>query len=180
MTQANAEMLSNMATPEMMKDYGKDENKAEQGADSVSTLFDNMSKLDTDDEEEYKKEAEAVNHVLSLAMQGSESENTSIFSEFDEDGNIVNQGKMDSAAKGFVSLVADSQVVSQTLKDTVESGEDPYGINPSDEDEAVLTEALVNHYDENKEGLDDAARDELKETLTNIAKISNIAVPEFN
>ena len=180
MTQANAEMLSNMATPEMMKDYVKDENKAEQVADSVSTLFDNMSKLDTDDEEEYKKEAEAVNHVLSLAMQGSESENTSIFSEFDEDGNVINQGKMDTDAKGFVSLVADSQVVSQTLKDTVESGEDPYGINPSDEDEAVLTEALVNHYDENKEGLDDAGRDELKETLTNIAKISNIAVPEFN
>ena len=180
MTQANAEMLSNMATPEMMKDYVKDENKAEQVADSVSTLFDNMSKLDTDDEEEYKKEAEAVNHVLSLAMQGSESENTSIFSEFDEDGNVINQGKMDTDAKGFVSLVADSQVVSQTIKDTVESGEDPYGIDPSEEDEAILTEALLNHYDENKEGLDDAARDELKETLTNIAKISNIAVPEFN
>ncbi len=179
MSPANAEMLSNMTTPEMMKDYVKDESKAESVSNSVSSLFNNMADFDTDDEEEYKRESEAVNTVLNLAMEGSESENSTMFSKLDEDGNVVEPGKMDTDAAGFVELVATSKVVSQTIKETLESGEDPYGITPSAEDEAVLTEALTDHYENEKDALNDAEREELKETLENIAKITNIAVPEF-
>ncbi len=180
MTPANAEMLSNMATPEMMKDYVKDETKAESVSNSVSSLFTNMSKLETEDDEEYKKESEAVNTVLNLAMDSADSTHTSLFTTVDENGNVVEEGKMDTDAAGFVSLVTGSKVVSQTVKETVESGENPYGIDPSAEDEAVLSDALVDHYAAEKENLSAEELEELKETLTSIAMISNIEVPEFD
>ena len=181
MTPANAEMLSNMVTPDMMKDYVKDETKAKPLSDSVSSLFTNMSNFDTDDEEEYKKEAEAVNTMLNLAMESADSENTTMFTKRDENNNVTEQGKMDVDAEEFVALVANSKVVSQTFSDTVATGEEnPYGLNPSEEDEAELTDALVNHYDSEKDELNETERNELKTTLSNIAILTNIQVPEFN
>lgn len=180
MTPANAELLSTMATPEMMKDYVKNDDTAETVSKSVSTLFTSMAEYKTDDEEEYKKEAGAVNTILNLAMEGAESENKSLFTEYDESGNVTSVGKLDATAEEFVTLIAGSSVVSKTVDETANGDdENPFGINPSEEDESVLTDALVNHYDSEKDNLNDEEREELKQTLENIAKLTNITVPEF-
>ncbi len=180
-TPENAELLGSMATPEMMKDFVADEEKAETVSDSVSSLFTYMADLDTDDEEVYKNESEAVNTMLNLAMDGAKSSEDSIFSSKDEDGNVTSQGKIDTDATEFVDLIVSSSVVSQTINDTVASGtENPYGINPSEEDAQVLTDALLGHYDGVKGDLSTEELAELIETLENIAKLTNIDIPEFN
>lgn len=181
MTPANAELLSSMTTPDMMKDYVKNEEKVEPIANSVSSLLTNMAHFESEDDAEYDKEAEAVNTVLKLAMDGSESDNKSMFSSYDEDGNLVSEGKIDTTADEFISLIVNSSVVSKTVDETVNGDdENPFGMDPSEEDEEVLSSALVDHYDNEKESLNDEEREELKTTLENIAKLSNIAVPEFN
>lgn len=181
MTPANAELLSSMATPDMMKDYIKNEEKVETVSSSVSSLFTNMAHFESNDDDEYKKEAEAVNTILNLAMEGSESSNKSMFSSYDENGNLVSEGKMDTTADEFISIIVNSSVVSQTVDDTVNGEEEnPFGINPSEEDEVEISNALVNHYDSEKDNLNDEEREELKQTLGNIAKLTNVAAPEFN
>ncbi len=181
LTPDNAELLSSMATPEMMKEYVKNEEKAESVSNSVSSLFNNMAALNTEDEEVYNKEAEAVNTMLNLAMEGSSSDEKAMFTEFDQNGNVIREGKMDTDAAGFVELIATSSVVSKTVNETVDEGEEnPYGLNPSDEDEAILSSALTKHYDEAKGDLNAEEREELKKTLSNIATLSNITVPVFD
>lgn len=181
MTPANAELLSSMTTPDMMKDFVKSEEKVEPISNSVSSLFTNMAHFETDDDAEYEKEAEAVNTVLKLAMEGSESNNKAMFSSYDEDGNLVSEGKMDTTADEFISLVVNSSVVSKTVDDTVNGDEEnPFGVTPSEDDEEEISNALVNHYDSEKDNLNEEEREELKQTLENIAKLTNIKTPEFN
>ncbi len=180
LTPENAEVLSTMTTPEMMKDYVSDEQKAESVSNSVSSLFSNMADYKTEDEEEYVKEADAVNTILNLAMEGSSSDNTVIFTQKDEAGEVISQGKLDTEASEFVDIIVNSEVVSKTVEDTVNSeDENPLGIVPSEEDKVVLTDALTDHYDNAKEELSDEELAELKTKLENIAKLANIEIPAF-
>ncbi len=180
LTPENAEVISTMTTPEMMKDYVSDEKKAESVSNSVSSLFTNMADYNTENEEEYVKEAEAVNTILNLAMEGSSSTNDSIFTQKDEAGEVVSQGKLDTDAAGFVDLIVNSDVVSKTVEETVNSeDENPLGIVPSEEDKTVLTDALTGHYDNAKEELGDEELAALKAKLENIAKLANIEIPTF-
>ncbi len=180
LTPENAEVLSTMTTPEMMKDYVSDEKKAESVSNSVTSLFNNMADYNTEDEEEYVKEAEAVNTILNLAMDGSSSTNASIFTQKDESGEVVSQGKLETDASEFVDLIVNSDVVSKTVEDTVNSDdENPLGIVPSEEDKAVLTDALTGHYDNVKEELSAEELAALKAKLENIAKLANIEIPTF-
>ncbi len=181
LTVENAELLGSMATPEMVKDYVANEEYAESISGSISSLFNNMVTIGHEDEEKYEKEADAVNTMLNLAIEGSSSSSSSIFSEKDESGSVVNQGRMDTDAAGFVELVVSSSVVSKTIEDTVSNDQtNPLGIIPSEQDTAALTQALTDHYDAAKTELSDEELAELASTLGNIALIANIDVPEFN
>ncbi len=180
MSPENAELLSTMTTPSMMQEYGAKEDKAEMVSDSVSSLFSNMANYQSSTEhkkgdEEYAKEADAVNTVLQLAMDGAESNATSLF------GTEGQAGKIDCSADEYVDLLANSDVVSKTLVETTEkNGANPYGVVPTADDEAVLSNAIVNYYDEQKSnGFADKSEDEVLTTLNAIAMISNITMPEL-
>lgn len=171
-----AEMLGTMVTPSMMVKYGSSQEKADTVSSSVSALFNNMATFSSntsagEDDEAYKKEADAVNKVLTLAMDGAASDEKSLFN--DEDGN----GKIDSTADEFVGLLVNSEVVSNTINETVyerENNDNPYGVNPSQKDSESLTNALTDYYDNNSGDDED---EELQKKLNAIAIIVNVEPP---
>jgi hypothetical protein len=171
-------MLSAMVSPSLMMSYGTPESRAEKASDSISLLFDNMASFSTGagvnaSEEEYEKEARAVNRVLELAMEGSESDGDDrpLFTRGDQ------EGKMNITVDEFVELMAGSVVVSQSVTETVyvqNNGESPYGVTTGDEEKAELTAAILKYYDENKTAENDT---ELQKTLNAIAIIIDTDVP---
>jgi hypothetical protein len=180
MTPDNAEMLSAMVSPSLMVSYGTPEGRAEQVSDSVSLLFDNMANFSTGagadaSEEEYAKEADAVNKVLKLAMEGTSSdENDNSKSLFNNENG---EGKIDVTVEEFVDLMAGSHVVSQTLTDTVyeqNGGESPYSITTGEEEKAEVAEAINNYYEANKTSDNDV---ELQKTLNAIAIVVDVDAP---
>lgn len=180
MTPENADLLSTMTTPSMMEEYGAKPDKSETVSDSVSTLFTNMSNFQSTTtsqkgDEEYAKEADAVNTVLQLAMDGAESEAKSLFAA---DGQ---EGKIDCTAEEYVDLLANSAVVSKTIIETTDkNGANPYGVVPTAEDEAVLSEAIVNYYDAQKStGFADKSEADVIATLSAIAMVTNITMPQL-
>ena len=179
MTPENAELISTMTTPSMMEQYGAKGENAEIVSNSVTTLFTNMANFQSTTEsssgdEEYAKEADAVNTVLQLAMDGAESTSNSLFAtEGDE-------GRTGSTAEEYVDLLVGSSVVSETLLTTVyEDGNDdnPFGVTPTENDKAELNTALTTYYENNSEGLSEEEHELLIRKLNAVAIVSNIEVP---
>ncbi len=208
MTTEKAELLSTMTTPSMMQDYVSDEATAEKASSSVSNLFNNMADYKTEnpdaDDEAYKKEAEAVNTILNLAITGASSDSESLFSSVKTDSpegsdgtdssdgtgssdgsdtadTPVTSGKLDATASEYVDLIVNSDVVSKTVQQVAEEhaqeGGNPFGIVPTEEDEAQLTDALISYYADNYDPNGDNT--DLINTLNAIAQVTNIAIPDF-
>ncbi len=178
MTPANAELLSTMVKPSMMEGYGVSQEKSGTVSASISSMFENMANYTApeDDPEAYKREADAVNKVLTLAMDGTKDaqEGSTLFSN--ESGN----GRMDTTAKDFVDLIANSEVVSGTLNQTVyDNGHDdnPLGVGElTDSDAEELMSAINDYYDENKTD-NEEENAELQKKLNAIAIVTNLEIP---
>ena len=178
MTPANAELLSTMVKPSMMEGYGVSQEKSGTVSASVSSMFENMANYTApeDDPEAYKREADAVNKMLTLAMDGTKDaeEGTTLFSGEDRDG------RMDTSAKDFVDLVANSEVVSGTFNQTVyDNGHDdnPLGVSElTDSDAQELMSAINGYYDEHKTD-NEEENAELQKKLNAIAIITNLEIP---
>ncbi len=167
-----AELLSTMTTPSMMIQYGSTEEKADVVSNSVSTLLDNMAKFepDTDSEEgraQHDSEAHAVNTLLQMAIDTNDSDARALFS------NDEVEGKTGNTAGEFVELLVSSQVVSDTLLETVfEDGntDNPFGVIPTERDKEALNEELVDYYELNK----DSGIENLEMKLNAVAIISGM------
>ena len=177
MTPDNAELLGTMTTPSMMVKYGSSESAAQVVADSVSTLLNNMATFQdkADSDTVYDTEADAVNTLLVLAMDSAESSETSLFAT-DENGG----GKTGTTASEYVELFVSSDVVSETLLNTVyEEGNDqnPFGVNPSENDKEEFQAAIDDYYANNSEGLSEEEHDILVKKLNAVAIITNMDLP---
>ncbi len=170
----NAELLGTMTTPSMMMQYGTSAEKADIVADSVTTLFDNMARFnpDTTTDEgkaQHDAEAHAVNTILQLAMDSADSNAKSLFNS--KDGQ--EEGKTGNTAGEFVDLLANSEVVGDTLIKTVyEDGntDNPFGVNPTENDKEELAEELNAYYEGNKDNGDE----DLVRKLNAIAIVAGI------
>ena len=183
-TPDSAKVMQNITTPSLMQSYGVAEDKAEQSASAVSSLFGNMADYTTDypqgdmSDEEYKdsiqKESEAVEKILTISIKATEDkeEADSLFTT--EDGD----GALDMSAYDVVDLFVTSVVVGDTLSDMVKTeneGEikhDPLGIENqmTEQDKTEITDAL-NQYKANNadvEGID--------EDIANIAALFGIVL----
>ena len=177
MTPENAELLSTMTTSSMMTKYGVTEDKADIVSDSVSNLFGNMADYaektgNKQGSEEYERESNAVNTLLKLVMNSTDSTESSLFAAKGTEG-----GKTGVSPEEYVELLATSEVVSETLlTTTAKNGDNPLGVTTTEEDEQMLSEALTAFYSDNKDNGDP----DLVLKLEAIAIISNITPPEFN
>ena len=179
MTPENAGLLSTMTTPSMMIQYGSKEDTADVVSSSVSTLFKNMANFQStttasSGDDEYAREADAVNTILRLGMDSVDSDETSLFATEDS------EGRTGYTADEYVDLLVSSQVVGDTLLTTVyEDGNDdnPFGIYPNDDDSQTLCDALTNYYNDNSAGLTEQEDELLKLKLNAVAIITNTDAP---
>lgn len=167
-----ADMLSSMVTPSSMMKYGAKDEKAQSVSNSVSDLFNNMANFTADPgSDAYKQEADAVNTVLDLAMKGSDADDTRRL--FGTDG----EGKLDTNADDFVSLVVNSEVVSATIIGAASTGEEnPYGICPTDDDREELSLAMEAYYAENSEGKTAEEIADLQARLNALAVVTDMPI----
>lgn len=158
-----------------MKNYGVKEEHADKASEAVGTLFGNMSDFKQNHpdatEEDEKREAEAVNKIITIAVKATkdDSHTNQYFSTNESDGHL------DMSAYDVVDLFATSSVASDTLDDilvdeTGESKDDPMGIQKgiNNADKAELQSALKQYSDDNSDD------DDIQNRLDNIGSLFGV------
>jgi len=168
-TPESAEMVSSIVSSSMVTDMGVAEENAEAVSSAMSSMLNNMAayKTNNPDSDNHEKEAEAVNTLLDMAMNiTTESTDAPLFSSEE------NEGVLGTTADEFIDLIVNSEVVSQTVKETVKDNgysDNPLGLPAlSEEEKASVTSTLENYFVEN------GGDAELAATLESIAAIVNI------
>ena len=165
----NAEMLAAVLTPDVVNGVASGTNSSVENSDTVSNslsdLITNMAEFKegnpTDDQ--VSSEAAAVSQVISLAMTGSNE--GALFNSGDT------KGSLDATPDEFIGQMVESEVVMKTVNTTAKEGENPYGINYSDEDEKnSVANALEDYYASHGGG------DELAEKLQNLAIVMDVEI----
>lgn len=177
LTPTSAETLQQISTPELVKKNGVPQKSAEPVSDMLSDMFGNMStaKEQGMSDEQYEKEAVAVNDMMKIAMSATKSQERSTFGENSATG---------ISATEFVNRATDSQVISNTLVNSVYEEESDPKMDPLASDkklsEAEKTE-LVGALDAKWKtqlatSSDEAANAEYQKTLISIAAVLNVNV----
>ncbi len=170
LTPESAEALGSMVTSSMVADMGAPAENAESISGTVSSMLNNMAHYeDGGDSAKTEKEVEAVNQVLDMAMNiGENDTDIPVFSTETEVGMI------DSTVEEFVDLIAGSDVISQTLVETVyEQGfeDNPLGIPELNaEQQEMAIDAIHSYYNDNGGGA------ELAQKLEALATVLNLSV----
>ena len=169
-TTESAEMVSSLVSSNLVMGMGGVvEEHAEAVSSAMSSMLNNMAKYKENNEtaDNHDKEAEAVNTILDMAMNiTSEATQAPLFS------NDENEGVLGTTADEFIDMVVKSEVVSQTVVETVKGNgytDNPLGLPELSESEKESVTATLESYFVNNGG--DA---ELAATLESIATIINI------
>ncbi len=174
LTPDSAEMLGSMMTPSMVAELGVPQTHSASIASVMTTLLNKMAAYDTgsNDASAVEREVEAVNHVLDLAMNMNDNKNK--MPMFNSEAGA---GRIDATADEFIELLVNSEVISETLIETVHTNgnrENPLGIPAmSENDQAITVAALENYYETHK------GTAGLVEKLDAIAAVLNVSV-DFN
>ena len=166
----NKEMVTSMVTSNMVNDFGVGVDNTDSVSDSFKSLIENMASYkDGDpDEESLSAEAHAVSKILSLATTGAGDGPM-----FDKDGI---EGSVDSSSDEFIKTMVESQVVMDTIAQTVdgkEHGSNPYGISYDTEEEREdVANSLEQYYVDNV----DSGDEELEEKLYDLALVMNVDI----
>lgn len=167
LTPETAEVLASIATPQVMMNYGVKAESAKPVSDLMGNTFTNLAdaKANGMSDEDYAKESAAVSNMMNMVMDSG-------------DGAIFGDGSSTgTTADKFVSDITGSQVISQTLVETVygdgeEATNDPLktGKAMSDEEKADFVGSLNNEWNNSAKSAEDA-----KEIIA-IGAIMNVAV----
>jgi len=144
LTPESAEVLEEIATPDVMKNHGVPEQSAESTSNLLSNMFGTLANAKEEgmSDAEYKQEAKATTDLLNIAMNVGKTERSTTFGEGSATGKT---------AEELLDNVLDSKVVSQTIVETVYTGEnaDEPVVNPlnsgktlGDDDKQQLLDAM--------------------------------------
>ncbi len=178
LTPTSSKTLQTLSTPDMVKEYGVSDQSAEPVADMFSDMFGNMSKVKEEKnltDEEYEKEAQAVNDMMNIAMSAGQSDKKNTFGEDSATGITAGE---------FVDRAIGSVVVTETLVNSVyEGGEeaksDPLatGETLSQEEQDEMLEALDAKWKAQlATSNDEAANEQYKKELTAIGAVVNLGI----
>ncbi len=172
LTPTSAETIQTLSTPKLMENYGVPERSAGATADLVSDIFGNLSDVKEQKQltdEQYDAEAKAVSDMMNIALNANKGNNKT-FGEGSATG---------ITATDFVQRVVNSEVISNTLTDTVYGDGSEPKLNPlnstkelSEEETTELVTAL------NSELASTSAeeKEEKAKVLVSAAAILNISV----
>jgi hypothetical protein len=141
MTEDTYKMLGKMVTGSLLTNHGVKETKSGGVSKMTNNLFSNMAAYEGADKE---GEADSVNMIVDFAVNEKHDDAEFMFNDGD------NEGSLGVTADEFVALVADSDVVSKTVVETVAA--DDYADNPivtkslSASEEAKMITAMDNYY----------------------------------
>lgn len=162
----NAEMLTTVLTGSIVTGINSNVENSDTVSDSISDLINNMAQFKENNptDDQVSSEAESVTLVLSLAMTGAN--NGAVFN------TETTKGSVDATPEEFIGQMVNSEVVMDTVNQTVDgSEENPYGVKYSNDKEAEnVSKALENYYVENGGG------EELAEKLQNLAIVMNVEI----
>lgn len=170
-TPETAEVVKNIATPSLMKNYGVKEEHADKASNAVGTLFENISDFRNDNpnstDEDEQHEVEAVNKIITIAVKATKDD-SHINQYFSSESG---EGHLDMTAYEVVDLFATSKVASDTLEDIlVDENDDPMGIHKgiNNADKEEMKSALEQYSEENK------GNDEMQKRLDNIGSMFGV------
>lgn len=170
-TPETAEVVKNIATPSLMKNYGVKDEHADKASNAVGSLFGNIADFRNDfpdaTEEDEQHEVEAVNQIITIAVKATkdDSHTNQYFNSKSGDGHL------DMSAYEVVDLFATSTVASETLEDILtEENDDPMGIHNgiNNADKEELKSALEQYSEEN------TGNGEIQERLNNIGSMFGV------
>ncbi len=177
LTPASAKTLQELSTPEVIINYGVPEKNAKPASNMLSYMFGSMAnaKQNGMPEEEYAKEAAAINDLFSIVMSAKDSQEKDIFGEGSATG---------ITALEFVNKVTGSVVVSDTLVNSAYDKDGNVKMDPLNAEKKINAEQrgeLVDALDTRwkaqlASGADDAANAECQKTITAIAAVLNIEI----
>jgi len=171
-TPQSAGMIKEFDTASKMKEYNVPEDYADLSSSILNKTLENMANSDLS-EEEYAKEAAALNQVVNLAMSAKDSSTATCL--FAKDGE---KSVLPGTAKETVETLMASNAICGALRESVlddeEVGSDPLGINGRLTGDAAVEEreecqnAMVEYYNENP-------TEDNKESLTAIAILLGVS-----
>jgi len=167
LTPESAQVLSSIATPAVMKNYGVPDKSSEPVSDFMGRTFTNLAdaKAGGMPDDEYARESAAVSNLMNMVMASGDG---AVFGDDSATG---------TTAKGFVQDISGSKVMSETIVQTVyEDGEEPIN-DPlvserkmSDEEKADFVNALNEEWESSEKTAED------KKEIIAIAAIMNVQV----
>ncbi|MBQ8407819.1 MAG: hypothetical protein IJY39_03045 [Clostridia bacterium] len=166
----NADVLGTLLNSGVVSKQGASEEKADNVSLAMDLLLRNLAeyKAGNPDAEDVAREAEAVNSVLTLAMNGANANGKSMFSTEESVGVV------EMTPDAFIHTLVSSTSIMKTVEDLVYDkalGDNPLGISNLDPaEEEVVAEALQNYYSNNGGGA------ELERKLEAIAAVINVKV----
>lgn len=192
LTPTTAGVMKDIVTPDLMKNYGVNDENAEKSSNAVGSLLGNMAAYtenhpirEGETQEEYdnrvKEEAKASDKIINLAIKANENKDTKQPLFTTESGT----GSLDMDAYGVVDTFIMSTVATDTVNDLVmgtdetEGSFDPLGIQNSlnDGDKTEITNALDQYREDNKDNSD---IEDLDGKLANIGAMFGIVYNPAN
>lgn len=171
-TPQTAGMIETYITPERMEeDYNMPKEQSGTAAPLISNTFGYLANNEVED---YEKEAEAINHVMSITMaardKASDPEHNK--SLLGSDGVLADQGETEEErAANVVEAFMASEAVAHSLA-TTDYEDDPFELsgmmenNESADEVQTMKDAMANYYNEPGN-----RTEENKEKLTNMANL---------
>ena len=170
LTPPSITILQQFTTAETMNKYGLSGDAADKTSEFISNMLGNLGEAKGDNsltDDQYDAESKAVADMMNIAMNSSGAD--SLFGEDSVTG---------TSASEFVDRITNSQVMSQTIVDTVYNEQDEKTVNPlhtsielNDDQKTEFIEAMNAQL----AGAEtDAEKQEMQKTLLAIAAIVNL------
>ncbi len=175
-TPESAESIKKILATDTMINYGIDEDHAENVSGLVSEVVDNMSvaKANGMSEENYQKEAAAIDDMMNIAMSALNNTEENLFGA---------DGKTGITATDYVNRALDSEIISNALVDYVYSGSETPTTNPlnvevtlnESEKEEVIS-ALSSNLQAKQSTVSAEELEEYKKVIISVASIVNFDI----
>jgi len=164
-TPDTADLVADMITPSYVENMGVPTAQSASASDMITSLLHNMADYsENGDPSRIKAESDAVNQLMSVALNSADKSNKRMFSG---DGD----SKLGISAYDFVALMLDSEVISKTLEETVYGNgyvHNPLGLDSLGEaDETDLNAALARYASEHNGA-------EVRRGLVAVASLLNV------
>lgn len=164
-TPDTADLVADMITPSYVENMGVPTAQSASASDMITSLLHNMADYsENGDPSRIKAESDAVNQLMSVALNSADKSNKRMFSG---DGD----SKLGISAYDFVALMLDSEVISKTLEETVYGNgyvHNPLGLDSLGEaDETDINAALARYASEHNGA-------EVRRGLVAVASLLNV------